>query len=142
MGRGTNAEIAARNAEMSAYIAAHPELTYTEIGRAFDVSASCVSKVAARYNLRRERGNQHTYGRKTTRKATDYVLGYAQRRAAPKCRICTILTERIEEGVAWVRAKKGPVRVCQSCVERYHPKYVLGWITPPVDGKEERHEAS
>lgn len=137
MGRGTSAEAAARNAEVAAFITAHPELTYTEIGRVFGVSLSWVSRVAARYNLRRDDDKRHSRGHRTGRKATEDVLGYDQPHATSQCRICTILTEQIDEGIALVRAKKGPVCVCQSCVERYHPRYVLQWIREPVDGMEE-----
>jgi len=130
----TRAEIAARNKEIIAYLIAHPKETYVDVGRRFGLADRTIYYVARQYGLRLPR---RTSGKVPMERPQSITLTTAERRATPKCRICGIFTEQINEGVAWVRAKKGRVRVCQDCVERYHPKYILGWIKPPVDGKEE-----
>ncbi len=132
MGRGTSAEVAARNAEVAAYITAHPEMTYTEIGRVFGVSLSWVSRVAARYNLRRDDDKRHSRGHMTGRKATEDVPGYDQPHAASQCHLCTILTDQIDEGVAIVRIGNEEKRACQDCVQR-HGMHVVRWERAPVE---------
>jgi len=106
----TRAEIAARHEEIVAYLIAHPKETYVDVGRRFGMNDRSIYHVARKHGLRLPK---RISGKVPQPKEAAPTLTYAQRRAAPKCRICTILTERIEEGVAWVRAKKGPVRVCQ-----------------------------
>jgi len=212
----TRAETAARNAEMSAYIAAHPELTYTDIGQRFGVSASAVARVAVQHDIQRPRGyNGYHYGKaqrqvkrdqgiiayhadnpkasyaaiairfhtsqstvarvlngeKTRRQAEQdrRIVAYLRanpdftysgvakelgvsanavrrtadrlglqsryshvRKRAPKCFKCTILTEKIDEGVAIVQVGKARKRACQDCVERFDLE-VVRWEREPVE---------
>ena len=132
----TRAEIAERHQHILAHLIAHPTETYVDVGRRFGLSDRPIRKVARAHGICLPRKS----GKVPAAKVKNVPITNAERKAAPKCRICTILTERIEEGVACVRAKKGAVHVCQSCVERYHPRYILGWIREPiahpVNGKE------
>lgn len=128
---------AVRDTKIALAIQRHPELSYTDIGKQFGVSASLVAKVAKWYDIRRPRGyNQYHYGKQKAKTQGGQSARYVARKRAPKCFKCSILTEKIEEGVAIVRVGKAHKRACQDCVERFDLEVVC-WEREPVEWAKE-----
>jgi len=100
---------------------ADPMRCYDEIGDAFGVSKSTVSRFARRHGLMRTQGRKK--GAAPVRPAKD-----------AKCFKCEILLDQIDEGVALVRYEglSRPRKTCQDCVERY-PLEVVEWVRPMVE---------
>ena len=82
---------------------------YKDIATRFGLSINQVWKLAKKHGLQRRRG----------RKVGEHTTITTVEDARPRCLLCDIILDEIDEGVALVTQDGKEHRVCQTCIAMY-----------------------
>lgn len=123
MGTERKAKRAERDAKIVALIVQRPDLSYEEIANEVGISKSVISKLATEHGIQRVRGPNALY----------FAAQSARRRGkrTTYCYHCTILLDKIAEGVAVVQLNGVERTICQDCVVEYGMA-AIRWERPPL----------